>query len=245
MVSSKNSGMTLFSKTIVLVVSTQRAGSTLLKALLAQAPDVSHLPEINFQKYCKVRKAEKIFTLSHKPIIVLKHPMWFQEILHYPKIPPIQGRKKIILMRDIYDNLHSVRKMLTAAMFIPKTLANSKWVTNWLVNHYWCRFYQNIFSCSEFSDPDSYWLKYEDLINDPLRITAELFSFIGSKQKQGVDSYSPPDKIWRWGRDDGGSVIKTFKVQRKTAEKTTDHVLNECILQSDRVKKIRQKLGYI
>ena len=244
MVSQYKTTVTLDNKTVVLIISTQRAGSTLLKALLAQAPDVSHLPEINFHNYAGIKKAKKIVKLSHKPIIVLKHPMWFQEIFHYPKIPPVYRQKKIILTRDIYNNLHSVKKMLPDAMFIPEPVTNSKWLTNWLVRQYWCRFYQNIFSHPDLTDNDTYWLKYEDLLDDPLKITAELFSFIGSKQKQGVDTYSPPEKTWRWGRDDGGSVIKTFKVQRKKSVKSSDPVLYECINRSDMVKKIRQRIGY-
>ena len=37
-------------KKFVLLLSTMRSGSTLLKALLANAPDISHLPEVDWQQ---------------------------------------------------------------------------------------------------------------------------------------------------------------------------------------------------
>jgi len=51
-------------KTIVLIVSSMRAGSTLLKALLAEAPDVSNLPEFNFNAYAKYNKFRFYFEFS-------------------------------------------------------------------------------------------------------------------------------------------------------------------------------------
>ena len=39
------------SKKFVFIASAQRSGSTLLKALLASAADVSHLPEVPFHQY--------------------------------------------------------------------------------------------------------------------------------------------------------------------------------------------------
>ena len=38
-------------KTVVLIMCSMRSGSTLLKALLAEADDVSHLPEVNYKEY--------------------------------------------------------------------------------------------------------------------------------------------------------------------------------------------------
>jgi hypothetical protein len=41
-------------KSFVFIASAQRSGSTLLKALMAAAPDVSHLPEVPFHLYGKL-----------------------------------------------------------------------------------------------------------------------------------------------------------------------------------------------
>ena len=61
---------------IVCVASTMRSGSTLLKALLAEASDVSNLPEQNFQKFVSdAQAADKIAALDDNPIIVLKRPV--------------------------------------------------------------------------------------------------------------------------------------------------------------------------
>ena len=39
------------SRTIAIELSTMRSGSTLLKALMSAAPDISSLPEVNFAKF--------------------------------------------------------------------------------------------------------------------------------------------------------------------------------------------------
>ena len=73
---------------IVCVASTMRSGSTLLKALLAEASDVSNLPEQNFQKFVSdAQAADKIAALDDNPIIVLKRPGWYNEIGSYPRLP--------------------------------------------------------------------------------------------------------------------------------------------------------------
>ena len=47
-----------------------RSGSTLLKALLAEAEDVSNLPEQNFQKFVgDAQAAETIARLDEHPIM--------------------------------------------------------------------------------------------------------------------------------------------------------------------------------
>ena len=66
-------------KTLVLLIGSMRSGTTLLKALLAESPDVSHLPEIDYRKYRKYNKYRaycEMYHLSKKRIIILKFPQY-------------------------------------------------------------------------------------------------------------------------------------------------------------------------
>ena len=97
---------------VVVLLSTMRAGSTLLKALLAEADDVSNLPEINFQRFrSHSRSWQQIALLHHNPIIVLKHPAWYHEVLSYPRLPAVESVRAIILVRDVYETVVSLRQM--------------------------------------------------------------------------------------------------------------------------------------
>ena len=72
-----------------------RSGSTLLKALLAEAEDVSNLPEQNFQKFVgDAQAAETIARLDEHPIIVLKRPGWYNEVGNYPRCPKWMGSRR-------------------------------------------------------------------------------------------------------------------------------------------------------
>ena len=58
-------------KTIALELSVMRSGSTLLKALMAAAPDISSLPETNFQRFQSADAEKEISSLSGERIIRL------------------------------------------------------------------------------------------------------------------------------------------------------------------------------
>jgi len=96
-------------KTIVFIISTMRSGSTLLKSLLANAPDTSHLAEVDFQKYDHTN-SWKLKTLSNANILILKKPAPFDQ-QNYPLIPPVKKQKKIILVRDVYETVESIKTM--------------------------------------------------------------------------------------------------------------------------------------
>ena len=229
-------------KTIVLIISAMRSGSTLLKALLATAKDVSDLPEINFKDYCCPDTFQNIFSLSEKNIIVLKHPAWFAEIKKYPVIPPFNNIKKIVMVRDVHDTVTSIKKMLDelALKNFRKFHKNRA-----LAKSYWFKIYKNIYKKKLHLDKDTIFIKYEDLVNDPVTITKTLFSFIGSSQKEGVDSYNKPqDYKWKWFYDDGGEKIKTLKVQ-KNNNKHDDKKLLKIINTSKKISRMRKLLGYL
>jgi len=224
-------------KTAVLILSTMRSGSTLLKALLATAPDVSDLPEINFQKY---RKPEKLNRLSAEPIMVLKRPAWFNETHSYPKLPPFPGLKKIVLVRDVYETVESLRKMVFRKAAGKLDGAGNRF----LAGFYWRRVTENLLALTEAGDPDTLLVKYEELTADPIRQTARLFRFIGSEQAEGTDRYSPPSYEWKWGRDDGGKVIQTLRVRAPKPTTYINEVLLRVIRNSAGLAALRAQLGY-
>lgn len=226
-------------KVVVLVVSAMRSGSTLLKALLAAAPDVSHLPEVNFQR-TRSGGVAKLASMSPKKIVVLKKPCWFTEVRRYPRLPGDPGIRKIILARDVYDTVSSLKRMLLG----PLAPSCGRWLDRWLVEHYWCPVYRNILQRTE-GDPETITIRYEDLVYEPIATTARLFGFIGSQQEAGVDHYSEPEGYrWKWFRDDASPKIKSLKVQPPRQVRLDPHLL-QVIRDSPSVASLRRELGYV
>jgi hypothetical protein len=226
-------------KTIVYLISTMRSGSTLLKSLLASAPDVSHLPEINFQKYNRWN-AWKLKALSPQPIIVLKKPAAFKDA-DYPQFPTQKSAKKVILIRDAYETVLSLKKMIQQAY--PDLDAH--WDYSRLLNEYWYPVSQTLLHYAGKSGEDSILIRYEDLLKEPIETTAKLYRFIGSKQVDGLDTYQPPATYnWAWGNDDGGQKIKSHKVQN-TPVKRDNETLVRLIESSPDITKLRQQLAYL
>lgn len=222
-------------KTFVFIVCTMRSGSTLLKSLLANAPDISYLPEVDFQKYCD-QPAVKIKILSVKRIIILKKPANFEQS-DYPLIPRFKNAKVIVLVRDVHDNVLSVQKMLKE--IFPNL--SKDWPLEKLVDIYWYNTYKNILNKTE--SLERHFVKYEDLISQAENETQRIFQFIGSKQAKGVSSYQAPETYsWQWGKDDGGELIKSLHVN--TNVKTINPKLQEIISKSDKINILRNQLGY-
>ncbi len=229
------------SKTAVFILSTMRSGSTLLKALLAEAPDVSNLPEVDFQKLRRRDVRQKLSELAPEPIVVLKRPAWFHEASSYPKLPPVGNRKFIVLTRDVHHNVASIRKMVfrTWASHIPD------WVDHWFGEGYWARVYRLLHNRFEDGDPNVTWLRYEDLVAEPIRETKRLFDFMGSRQEHGIDSYSPPDGYeWKWGSDDGGPKIQSLRVQPPKPHTPELESMLTRLLRNKRIAQLRAQLGY-
>jgi hypothetical protein len=187
-------------KKIVLILSSMRSGSTLLKALLGTAPDVSHLNEYNFLDYKnKFLFYYNIYNISNAKIIVLKKPTFYDNHNSYLKFP--YKSKKIILIRNPIDTSISILKM-NESHYIEKTIDE--------IINYWITSYDNM---KTIIDDDVIIVRYNDIINAPKKTTKELFNFIESSSSNGVDTYSRPiSGSWKWGNDDGSKVIKKLKV---------------------------------
>jgi len=79
---------------------------------------------------------------------------------------------------------------------------------------YWAIIYQNIQKKINIDDKDVLLVKYEEIINNCIDTTSNIFKFAGCKNIHGTDHYSKPENYkWKWGSDDGGNVIKSLKVQ--------------------------------
>ena len=228
-------------KTVVLILSTMRAGSTLLKSLLGSATDVSNLPEVNFQRYRRPDGYQRMSELSEEPILVLKHPAWVYEVRTYPRLPPYPRLKKIVLTRDVYDTVSSIRRMLfgRTARFL-QYFGNRLWAEK-----YWCAVYENLLSLDIENSTHTTWVRYEDLLLNPVQETERLFQFIGSQQKEGISSYRKPEKhTWKWGQDDGSERIRTLEVQPPRSGTYDNHKLLRVIENSPRISALRSRLGY-
>ncbi len=227
-------------KTIALELSVMRSGSTLLKALMSAAPDISSLPETNFQKFQSDNAEEEVSSFSEERIIVLKRPAWFNEIDSYPRLPNVADHKRVILARDVHTTTASLRKMAfrKAEPLVPK-LAD-----NWLANRYWAEVYLNLLQRFPDDGISNFWIRYEDLVSDPIEWTGKLFRFLGSERSEGTDSYPPPSGYdWKWGTDDGGEKIKSLKVQAPRIPQSSLAILDR-VRNLPSVKKAREKLGY-
>ncbi len=228
------------SKQLVCLASTMRSGSTLLKALLAEAEDVSNLPEINFQRYANLAGARtKIERLDSRRIVLLKRPAWYTETRSYPRLPQVNQLKVILLVRDVYDTVESCRRMTFgfARHYVPRS------VDTVLALKYWCRITTRLLDLHEDSQYDTCLIRYEDLIATPLDHTKSLFEFIGSQRSSGVESYRPPVKFrWRWGRDDGSSNIRSLTVQRPHKRPRTNLRLLRLVEQSTKIQELSARI---
>lgn len=169
-------------KTIVFILSAMRSGSTLLKALLAEAPDVSNLPEVNFRQWAGMSAGDvysKISQLSSRRIIVLKKPAIIGE-RDYPLLPTLPpGKVKlIVLIRNASAAVASLQR--NSLQRNPHLAQNwnerfKKLNTLILVEDYWCQVYENLLQVNPASLPKMV-IKYEDLVEQPLTMTRSLFS---------------------------------------------------------------------
>ncbi len=208
-------------KKVVVIVSTMRSGSTLLKALLANSPDTTHLSEVDFQKFNKLDYWKLKMKYKQK-IIVMKKPCWYTNADHYPVLPDLKNMKIVVLIRNPYDTVSSIKEMAKIRPKSDQGLENNEYV-----NDYWCKVYKKILKCKILDQPNATLVRYTELVQDPIRVTEELFKFIGSEQIKGVDTYSyPKDGMWKWDNDDGGEVIKTLKVVDKKRDKNDQRLID-------------------
>lgn len=217
-----------------------RSGSTLLKALLSTPEDVSNLPETDFQKYQSADAERRLRALASEPIVLLKRPAWFHEGRRYPRLPNVAETRRVILARDVHSNLLSLRKM---AYRKAEPLA-PRFLDDWMAVYYWSRVYDALSERFPKDDPSNFWIRYEDLVRDPVRHTAELFRFLGSKHPHGIDRYEKPSNYeWKWGTDDGGHKIKSLRVQANPVPAKATEILKH-VSRIPSVQATRRKLGY-
>lgn len=229
------------SKTVVFILSTMRSGSTLLKALLAEAPDISHLPEINFQRFRSDQIHKTLPQLTGKPIVVLKRPAWFHEIRSYPKLPAIESSRYIVLHRDVHFAVESLKRMVFGSLARRLPI----FVDVWLGAHYWSPVNCSLVHRFPKNQPNVRHLRYEDLLRNPVEVTRELFQFLGSDKTTGVDSYRKPENFhWNWGTDDAGPRIRTLRVQPPRSMDDSMRAKLARLQTNPRIAATRQLLGY-
>lgn len=219
-------------KEFVIIASAMRSGSTLLKALLAQAPEIEQLSEQRFQlpqNFFTVYG--RLASLSDQPIIVLKHPANFNDFRTYPILPQVPF-KMIILIRNPVDTILSIQTMQEKRKD-PKPLAD--------ILDYWKTVHRSLL---RLEGPAYFRLRYEDLIGQPEQKTKELFQFIGSSQREGVRSYQSPSRsAWEWGKDDGGEVIQKMAVQRVQRDYSEHQQVLDLVQQDSELQELIQAFG--
>lgn len=229
-------------KTIAVIASTMRSGSTLLKALLGEAADISHLPEVNFQRYVgKPNAAEEIGKLSPLPIVLLKKPAWYFEVSSYPTLPDVENLKVIVLVRDCYETVRSLRRMT----FGPLAGMMAAFSNGYFVKNYWAGVTANLLAISQKLGKQAHLIRYEDVLAQPIENTKAIYEFLGSSETDGIDSYSPPKKFrWSWGTDDASDRIRSLQVQAPRDHGYADKKLLETIRNCEEVQALRNELGY-
>jgi hypothetical protein len=109
----------------------------------------------------------------------------------------------------------------------------------YLVCRYWAQVNRRLLNLSESLAQAAYLVRNDDIVCQPLKTTKRLFTFLGSVQRTGVDSYHPPVAHgWRWGGDDASDRIKTLKVQPLRKREFTERHLLRVINRSRRTEEI-------
>ncbi len=219
------------------MVSAQRSGSTLIKALLAVAPDVSHLSEVPFHRYGRFNSWQ-LKSLADEPIMVFKKPSWPGE-KDYPSIPPVGDYRIILLIRHPYETLVSTGKMLERL----EPDFWSRWSYKSMLYDYWLPTYEGMIAKGLPDLPNATTIRYEDLTAQPKQETKRLFKFIQSSRTDGTDTYERLSKGWAYMQDDASPFIKSLKVQTRIKQRM-DHDLLHMINAEPRVKAVLDSLGY-
>lgn|GEM_PF-1074642 len=220
---------------IALVYSSMRTGSTLFKSLIGEADDVSLIDEFNFLPYLGRNRYlfyGLVSSLAREPVVLLKKP-YNNNPEHLKKYgcSPLAEAKKIILYRDPYDTLCSLRNL--------QIRRDRRRFDDVELVEYWCDCYEYLLRNT--LDEEVLVVRYEDITEHPVELTAEIFPFIGSSRKEGVESYGAYE--WVGGRDDISDQIKSLKVAKaKVNSREENPDLFDMVNQSTRVERILQHL---
>jgi len=223
-------------KKIVVVLSSMRSGSTLLKSLMGQAQDVSLLDEFHFIPYANHNKYffyQLVAGLSDKPIVVLKKP--FNNVTeHLPLYgkTPLADVLTIVLYRHPYETLLSLKAIQRRKNY--SIFSNEECIK------YWCDTYEAIFNNVDTSR-DTLFVQYEKLTSQPAEQTRRIFEFIGSTQRGGVQGYG--EYAWQSGQDDDSDKIRSGSIHKaESAMPEADPQLYAAIKNSARVADLLNRI---
>ena len=228
-------------KQIVCILCVRRSGSTLLKALLGVAEDVSHIPEVFL---CELDWSSKerettigyLENLAPERIVVIKNVIWPEYPLDLKNILCLKPRV-IFLRRDV---VRSAMSLVKVGEDNHSTIKFESWDE---AKDHWMGGNEIILRFIEESGILHFNVKYEDIVMDSINTTREVFEFIGSRRKDGTSIYCN-NYGWKWGTDDGGELIKTLKVQKNKKPITIPMEVLEKWEKNRELMELRKKLGY-
>lgn len=216
----------------VFILSSMRSGSTLLKALLATRKDISNLPEIHFSQIENISDSSAIK--------VIKAPAYYNEFDNYPGKIDIDV-KIIVLIRNPYDTIMSLKKMNKEVGISENSSLNSFQT----LFSYWYYLYINIFDEISNNKNNIIVIRYEELVTNPIQITHSIFKFIKCQDSIGTDEYDfPKNYKWKWGKDDGGELIKKLKVKDFKRNRDKKELINLLKHNEDRILELLKLYGY-
>jgi len=227
-------------KQFVIILSTERAGSTLLTHLLGQANDVSRISESNLfvlGKTNRFLRYYKALKLSKKRIIVLNFLAPLMSADFYPDIIRLNRNiKAIFLFRTPSAIVNSIQRL--EKIDLDQPLRTKKELFK-----YWLSINKSILSELRRVKMDYYTLSYEELCNHPEEITRQIFKFISSEKKTGVSAYfESVYSEWMWEKGSSSEKLKSIKVQKSNDKYQTEYLDNkECGSFYTRLKRIECK----
>lgn len=221
---------------VVLVLSSMRSGSTLLKSLMAQGEDVSLLDEFHFIPYANHNKYffyYLVSRLSDKPIIVLKKP--FNNVAaHFPLYgkTPLSDVSNIVLYRHPYETLISLKAIQRRKQY--GVFNDEQCVA------YWADTYEAVFNNID-PGQETLFVRYEYLTEQTEYVTRRIFEFIGSAHVGGAERYG--DYGWKAGQDDDSDKIRSRTIHKAVAAgPDVDPGLYLALQNSHRVRELLERL---
>lgn len=223
---------------VILVLSSMRSGSTLLKSLMGQGEDVSQLDEFHYIPYANHNKYFFYYLVSHlsdKPIIVLKKP--FNNVaVHLPLYgkTPLSNTLKIVLYRHPYETLISLKALQRRKHY--GEFSDEQCVS------YWADTYAAIFDNVD-TDRDTLFVRYESLTEHTEYVTERIFKFIGSTHAGGAKGYG--DFAWKSGQDDDSEKIRSRTIHKAAAaDPNEDPGLYAALKNEPRISELLERLDH-